>query len=97
MAEAGQGSGLEWPVIPDGAEYDLIWSAEIRYDRAMLDLGQIREKFPEWSVTAVWTARANGPDFRRLFAWCDGETVSADNEAELEAKLERAQKKAGPP
>ena len=51
------------------------------------DIELLRAAFPSWSVGAVWTAVASGPDKRRLVAIRGDVTLSAWNADDLAAKV----------
>jgi hypothetical protein len=51
------------------------------------DLGQLRQLFPEWLITARWHTAASGPDVRTLYAQCGGITLSAYSAEGLAAKI----------
>jgi hypothetical protein len=51
------------------------------------DVELLRRAFPSWSIAAVWTAVASGPDKRRLVAIRDDVTLSAWNADDLAAKV----------
>jgi hypothetical protein len=54
-----------------------------------LDLDRLREKFPDWDITASWTTAASGPDQRHLIASNSDITISAWTAAELAREIER--------
>lgn len=58
-------------------------------DRPAPDIDRLRAQHPLWTITAVWTSAASGPDYRRLAAVREGTgiRVTAWTPAELTAQI----------
>ena len=53
----------------------------------MSDLEQLRHLFPDWQITAIWSAAASGPDARHLTAVKGSVTVSAFSADDLASMI----------
>src|SRR5262249_46878230 len=51
------------------------------------DLELLRHAFPDWSIGALWTSAASGPDYRRLLAIRGEVILSAANADSLASKI----------